>query len=436
MSNKVEKSGLVPKLRFPEFRETGGWEKKELREVAAILNKKVGGTKCRLMSITAGVGLVSQLEKFGREIAGAQYKNYLIIEKNDFAYNKSATKEYPEGFIGLYSDSEPGAVPKSIFTCFRVNSDILSSKYLNYLFVGNLHGKWLKKFITVGARAHGSLNVDDNNLLALPVPLPQGSRSLTEQQRIADCLASLDDLIFLEVKKLDVLKSYKKGLMQQLFPAEGKTLPKLRFPEFQSAGEWKEFELGSLTSKVGSGITPSGGDKNYKTHGRPFVRSQNVGWGELILNDVAFIDEVTHQSFDSTEIKLSDVLLNITGASIGRSAVADLRIVGGNVNQHVCIIRTNQDAVNPVLLNYFLISERGQKQVDSFQAGGNRQGLNFAQIRSFNIPLPPTDLEQLRIANCLASLDGLITAQAQKIATLKTHKKGLMQQIFPIPGKG
>ena len=95
-----------------------------------------------------------------------------------------------------------------------------------------------------------------------------------------------------------------------------------------------------------------------------------------------------------------DVLLNITGASIGRSTVADSRIVGGNVNQHVCIIRVKPDELNPVLLNQYLISEHGQKQIDSFQAGGNRQGLNFGQIRSFKITLPPTEGEQTRIADC------------------------------------
>jgi type I restriction enzyme S subunit len=280
--------------------------------------------------------------------------------------------------------------------------------------------------------------------------------SKPEQQKIADCLASLDERITLEAQKLATLKTHKKGLMQQLFPAttpplrgtppaEGNdspspkgwqaqpdgVVPKLRFPEFQDAGAWDERELGPLTIKVGSGITPTGGDKNYKTKGRPFVRSQNVGWGELILNDVAFIDEETHQSFGSTEIKVSDVLLNITGASIGRSAVADSRIVGGNVNQHVCIIRAKQEELNPALLNHFLISERGQNQIDSFQAGGNRQGLNFAQIRTFVIPLPPTENEQRRIADCLGTLDDLITAQTQQLAALKTHKKGLMQQLFP-----
>lgn len=286
----------------------------------------------------------------------------------------------------------------------------------------------IRKQIQKESQGTKVLGLSGGRLAKITIPFPSDK---AEQQKIADCLASLDEVITLEAQKLATLKTHKKGLMQQLFPAEGETLPKLRFPEFRDEGEWEQFELGPLTTKVGSGITPTGGDKNYKTKGRIFVRSQNVGWGELLLRDVAFIDEETHSSFDSTEIKVFDVLLNITGASIGRSVVADSRVAGGNVNQHVCIIRVKQDDLNPALLNHFLISERGQKQIDSFQAGGNRQGLNFAQIRSFSIPLPPTENEQRRIADCLTSIDKLITAQSENIDTLKAHKKGLMQQLFP-----
>ena len=212
-------------------------------------------------------------------------------------------------------------------------------------------------------------------------------------------------------------------------------LPKLRFPEFRKAQEWTGVQLGSKTNKVGSGITPTGGDKNYKLSGRPFVRSQNIGWGVLLLDDVAFIGEETHNSFSSTQIEVFDVLLNITGASIGRSAVADARIKGGNVNQHVCIIRVKPEELSPYLLNQYLISHDGQKQIDSFQAGGNRQGLNFEQIRSFLIPLPAAFPEQQKIAECLSSVDELIAAQARKVDALKTHKKGLMQQLFPREGE-
>ena len=272
--------------------------------------------------------------------------------------------------------------------------------------------------------------INSSDLAEIELPLPP---TLAEQHKIAECLSSVDEVIAAQARKVDALKTHKKGLMQQLFPREGETQPRLRFPEFQNAGEWEDGELGPKASKVGSGITPTGGDKNYKQAGRPFVRSQNVGWGILLLDDVAYIDEETHSSFDSTEIKVRDVLLNITGASIGRSAVADERIAGGNVNQHVCIIRTKPDELNPLFLNQYLISQRGQKQIDSFQAGGNRQGLNFAQIRSFTIPLPPSPDEQQRIASCLSSLDALITGETQKLEALKIHKKGLMQQLLPSP---
>jgi len=153
------------------------------------------------------------------------------------------------------------------------------------------------------------------------------------------------------------------------------------------------------------------------------------------LDDVAYIDDEMHKSFHSSELVEFDVLLNITGASIGRSSVVDSRIVGGNVNQHVCIIRAKLDELNQVLLNQYLISDLGQSQIDSFQAGGNRQGLNFAQIRSFEIPLPPTLKEQMRIADCLTSLDDVIAAQGRKVEALKAHKKGLMQQLFPREGE-
>ena len=107
-----------------------------------------------------------------------------------------------------------------------------------------------------------------------------------------------------------------------------------------------------ISSKVGSGKTPLGGDSVYTFSGHPFVRSQNVGEGSFLLNDIAYIDKQTHDNQISTELNLNDVLLNITGASIGRTAVVDSRLVGGNVNQHVCIIRLIKNIYSPHLLCY------------------------------------------------------------------------------------
>ena len=194
--------------------------------------------------------------------------------------------------------------------------------------------------------------------------------------------------------------------------------------------DWKQTTIGAVAEKVGSGMTPRGGSSKYKEYGRPFVRSQNIGWGRLLLGDIAYIDDETHSTFSATELKENDVLLNITGASIGRSALASQQLVGGNVNQHVCIIRSNPNGANPGFINYLLLSSLGQRQIDSFQAGGNREGLNFGQIRSIKLPLPPTKAEQEAIAEALSDADALIESLEQLIAKKRHLKQGAMQELL------
>ena len=202
-------------------------------------------------------------------------------------------------------------------------------------------------------------------------------------------------------------------------------VPHLRFPEF--SGEWEKHTIGELAIKVGSGVTPKGGETVYKKEGHPFVRSQNVGLGGLLLEDIAYIDDTTHIRQKNTELQIDDVLLNITGASIGRCAVVNEQIAGGNVNQHVCIIRTKDNLVSPFLCN-FLLSNYGQKQIDSFQAGGNRQGLNFEQIKSIKIGIPCLK-EQSKIAKTLQLLDERIATQNKIIEKLESLIKGIAHRV-------
>ena len=417
MSNKSNKSGKVPRRRFPEFRNAGEWEEKELREVATILNEKAGSNKFTLMSITAGVGLVTQLEKFGREIAGAQYKNYLVIKNNDFAYNKSATKEYPEGFIGIYSGKDPGAVPNSIFTCFRVDEDAALPKYLDYLFSSNLHGKWLKKFITVGARAHGSLNIDDNDLLALPVPFPQGNASFSEQQKIADCLSSLDDLITAQSKKLAALKVHKKGLMQQLFPAEGETVPKLRFPEFRDAGDWDRDELGNISMFVNEKIAL--GQIKLSS----YVSTENIlpdYQGLVFATKLPLLGSVTR-------FKINDVLISNIRPYLKKVCLAE---IDGGASNDIIVVR----AINKVTYQFLSFILRNDGFIEYVMKGAKGVKMprgDISLMKEYSVAYPSKP-EQQKIADCLSSLDDLITAQSKKLAALKVHKKGLMQQLFPV----
>ena len=206
-------------------------------------------------------------------------------------------------------------------------------------------------------------------------------------------------------------------------------VPHLRFPEFQ--GEWEKCKLGELAVKVGSGSTPKGGNAVYTTSGHCFVRSQNVGMGHLILNDIAYIDESTHQKQKSTELRTNDVLLNITGASIGRTALATEEINGGNVNQHVCIIRTNGN-VEPSYICDYIQTSKIQKYIQSLQTGGSREGLNFEQIRSFPINIPTVE-EQVKIAKLLSLINERIATQSKLIEKLESLIKGMGDNLLDNP---
>ena len=203
-------------------------------------------------------------------------------------------------------------------------------------------------------------------------------------------------------------------------------VPNLRFPEFQ--GEWEKCKLGTLTTKVGSGSTPKGGNAVYTSAGHCFVRSQNVGMGYLILDEIAHINDVIHQKHKATELKEDDVLLNITGASIGRTAIATKEIEEGNVNQHVCIIRANSK-VNPKFLCNYIQTKKIQNYIQSLQTGGSREGLNFEQIRSFPISLPNI-AEQNKIAQLLDKLNERIATQNKIIDKLQSLIKGIRNDVF------
>ncbi|MYN11292.1 restriction endonuclease subunit S [Massilia sp. FT127W] len=413
---------LVPKLRFPEFRDAGAWKTQTLGTVAAISTEKVGDNTCIPMSITSGVGLVSQMEKFGRVIAGSSYKNYLLLKKNDFAYNKSATKEYPEGFIALYSGDELAAVPNSIFTCFRIKGDSPAPLYLNYLLIGNLHGQWLRKFIQVGARAHGSLSVDEDDLLALPVPLPQGETSLQEQQKIADCLSSVDELIAAQSRKLDALKTHKKGLMQQLFPLEGETQPRFRFPEFQDAVEWEEKTLGEIV-EVASGLV----DPTKPPYcDMPHIGGENI---ESHTGDLQGVKTARELGLISGKYFFDgrDVLYSKIRPALNKVAIPDFE---GICSADIYPLRPSNQKLNRQYLAYLLRSEGFLEYAIKHSDRSKIPKVNRDSLLAYELVIPCRS-EQQRIADCLTSLDDLITAHTQKLDAFKTHKKGLMQRLFP-----
>lgn len=202
--------------------------------------------------------------------------------------------------------------------------------------------------------------------------------------------------------------------------------PELRFKEFSEA--WISKSINDIAIKVGSGSTPLGGESAYVECGIPFIRSQNVVNNQLNLEDVRYIPSSLHSKMSGTHVKPSDILLNITGGSIGRSCVVPVEFDSGNVNQHVCIIRL-KETESPYFFQTYLASDRGQKMIMSTQAGGGREGLNFQAIRSFEIFCPSIS-EQSKIASFITNIDNKINLLSRKNRLLTDYKKGVMQKIF------
>ena len=403
MTKDKDTKTVVPPLRFPEFSENGEWTIVPLKKHAKLITEKAKNRNYMPLSVTSGVGLVSQMEKFGREIAGEQYKNYYVINKFDFAYNKSATTSYPEGYISMLKNFDRGAVPNSIFTCFSVDKNEINPQYLDQLFQANFHGKWLRNYIEIGSRANGALSIDSKILLNMLIPLPK----LKEQLKIKDCLSCLDDLISAVADKIETLKEYKKGLTQQLFPAEGKTTPAIRFPEFQNAGEWEESTLGDICDmQAGKFVSASEicdvkKDTMYPCYGGNGLRG--------------YTHSFTHFGIYP--------LIGRQGAQCGNITYAEGKF---HATEHAVVVTLKKD-IDIRWLYYQLI----KLDLNQYATGQAQPGLSVDVIKKVTIRIPKNKNEQQLIACGLFSVDELISTEIAKLDQLKAHKKGLMQQLFP-----
>lgn len=185
------------------------------------------------------------------------------------------------------------------------------------------------------------------------------------------------------------------------------------------------------TTKVGSGVTPRGGAETYLDEGIPLFRSQNVTNDGFLMDDIAFISEEVDESMKGTRVKPGDVLLNITGASIGRCFYTSDDFERGNVNQHVCIIRPKKNKVMSRYLYYCIISDMGQQQIDLTQTGANREGLAVEDIKGFSFDIPSLSRQQ-RIVDYLdenlARINSRIDVLGKQLDAYMRLKKSIIHQ--------
>ena len=241
-----------------------------------------------------------------------------------------------------------------------------------------------------------------------------------EQQKIADCLASLDDLIRAGEAQLVALKDHKNGLMQQLFPREGETTPRLRFPEFRDAGEWEVKRLGEV-GKISTGKTPLTGDQDSWNGETPWITPTDINGAKRISNSER---KLTKKGATTAGLLPKDSVLVTCIASIGKNAILD---VPGSCNQQINAI-ISKNGFNPDFIFYLI--EKNSITMTNLAGGSSPAIIPKREFESLRLPFPDLP-EQQKISDCLSSLDDLIRAGEAQLVALKDHKKGLMQQLFP-----
>jgi type I restriction enzyme S subunit len=242
------------------------------------------------------------------------------------------------------------------------------------------------------------------------VPVPP----LDEQLRISEVLRSVREAVDATRAELAALRGVASALIQD---------------HCGSVHADSRLRIGDFANFVGSGVTPRGGKDAYVSKGVAFIRSQNVHFDGLRAEGLAFIDRATDAKMSRTRVRPDDVLLNITGASIGRCTTVPSGFGPANVNQHVCIIRSNTDVVLPSYLSLFLSSHDGQRQIDQLQGGLSREGLNFQQVRAISVPAPPLEV-QLEVSETISSLHAATRALELERARKEAMRAGLLNDLL------
>jgi type I restriction enzyme S subunit len=374
----MSKEKLIPELRFPEFENEGEWNIKTIDVLCTILNnirKPITSNDRKKGSYPyyGASGIIDFVDDY-------LFDETLLLVGEDGA--KWGAYESTAFLVdGKYWVNNHAHVLKPNL----INEKLLES----YLVKLDLH-----PYITGAAPPKLTLG----KLKEIPVPVPDKPQ---EQQKIATCLSSLDEVISAHSQKLELLKDHKKGLMQNLFPQEGEKVPKYRFKEFENDGEWEEIELSDLCFNISSGK-----DKN----------SEN-GAFEL-YGSTGIIGKTDSASYIGDYILVARV-----GANAGLLNRAK-GIFGVTDNTLVLDLKKN-DSTD--FIQYTLEKIRLNKLV----FGSGQPLITGGQLKSLLLLIPNSEEEQKKIASCLSCLDALITAQAEKIEQLKLHKKGLMQGLFP-----
>ncbi len=440
---------VVPELRFPEFENDTKWNRKTIAELVkdnTLFPQKDGnhGNIHPKSSdfVNKGIPFIMASDIRNGKINYSKCKH--ISKKQADNLQKGFAKEEDvllthKGTVGEVAIIRKNEFPYLMLTpqvtYYRIKKkNKLSNEFLRSFFLCDDFQKKILDASGGGTRAYVGITAQGNLSINLPP-------TLLEQQKIANCLSSLDNLITAEIEKLDHFKDHKKGLLQQLFPAKGETKPQFRFPEFKDDGDWEvepfndvysfkitnSFSRDKLNYEKGKVKNIHYGDIHTKFSSHFDITKENVPYINLDIS----IDRINKDNYcKEGDLVIADASEDID--DIGKS----IEIVNLNQEQilaglHTFLARPIDDKIKLGFGGHLFKSNGIITQIKKEAQGAKVLGISKGRIANLDVYYPKDLKEQQKIANCLSSADDLIQEQTTKIETLKAHKKGLMQQLFP-----
>lgn len=423
-----KKKKLIPEFRFPEFVKDGEWEEKKLNEVCDInpSNTELPDefVYIDLESVNSGKLLKRNIINLENAPSRAQR----LLENGDIIYQ--TVRPYQKNNFFFDSSDKLNYVASTGYALLR---SYQSKMYLyQYLHSDNFVNRVLSK--CTGSN-YPAINSSDLSRIKVEIPNPQ------EQQKIASCLSSLDEVIETQSQKLDLLKNHKKGLMQNLFPQEGEKLPKYRFKDFEKDGNW----VSESFDKVYSFLVTNSFAREFLNYENGAVK--NIHYGDIHTKFSTLFDMTKENvPFINPDVSINKIRQECycrEGDMIFADASEDMNDVGKsieiiNLNNeklvsglHTLLARQKERKLASGFGGYLFKSDWVRKQIQREGQGAKVLGISATRISNVIITYPQNPKEQLKIASCLSSLDTIITAQGEKIKQLRQHKKGLMQGLFP-----
>lgn len=428
MSKDDRPTMLEPLLRFPQFRNAAGWDVERLGSRGDFLSSLTG--KSAADFDTGDARFIPYMNVFSntftdlhdlRAVNVGKGETQNAVARGDVFFTVSSETPEDAGMSSVLLADIENCYLNSFCALFRFHE----GRSPDPVFLGySLRSGVARKHLARGAQGATRYNISKGVFRDVPLLLPDQA----EQRKIAECLGSLDDWIAAETEALAALRRHKTGLMQQLFPHPGETVPRLRFPKFRDAGDWRDSKLGGLAEIVRGG-SPRPIDKflTRNADGLNWLKIGDLDPGAKYVTGTE--DRVISEALSKTRVIEPGDLILSNSMSFGRPYLSQITTC---IHDGWIAVRKIKKRVRSEFLYYAIMAPATQAFFEDWASGGGIRNLNIDIVKSAPMWHPDPN-EQDQIANCLASLDVLLASKTEKLATLQDHKRGLMQQLFPTP---